>query len=58
MRAFNDIASATGHDDVRAKLLERAQRVASGCAGHLPKGELLKLQHRLKTFETSVAAEI
>ena len=58
MRAFNDIASATGHDDVRAKLLERAQRVAAGCAGHLPKDELVKLQQRLKTFETSVAAEI
>ena len=58
MRAFNDIAGATGHDDVRAKLLERAQRVASGCAGHLPKDELVKLQQRLKTFETSVTAEI
>ena len=58
MRAFNDIASATGHDDVRAKLIERAQRVAAGCAGHLPKDELVKLQQRLKTFETSVAAEV
>ncbi len=58
MRALNDIASATGHDDVRAKLIERAQRVAAGCAGHLPKDELVKLQERLRTFETSVAAEI
>jgi uncharacterized membrane protein len=58
MRAFNDIASATGHDDVRAKLIERAQRVAAGCAGHLPKDELVKLQQRLQTFETSIAAEV
>jgi uncharacterized membrane protein len=58
MRAFNDIASATGHDDVRAKLIERAQRVAAGCAGHLPKDDLVKLQQRLKTFEASVAAEV
>ena len=58
MRAFNDIASATGHDDVRAKLIERAQRVAAGCAGHLPKDELVKLQQRLKTLETSIAAEV
>ena len=58
MRAFNDIASATGHDDVRAKLIERAQWVAAGCAGHLPKDDLVKLKQRLKTFESSVAVEI
>ena len=33
MRAFNDIASATQHADLRARLLERARRVAAGCAG-------------------------
>jgi hypothetical protein len=32
MRAFNDTASATGHGDVRARLLERAEGVAAGCA--------------------------
>jgi uncharacterized membrane protein len=57
MRAFSDIASATGHGDVRAKLLERAERVAAGCAGHLPKDELVKLQLRLEAFKTSVVAE-
>lgn len=58
MRAFNDIASGTGHSDVRAKLLERGRRVAGGCAGHLPKDELVKLQQRLKTLEASLAEEV
>ncbi len=57
MRAFGDIASVTAHGDVRAELLERAQHVATGCAGHLPKDELVKLQQRLNMFETSVATE-
>ena len=57
MRAFNDIANATEHSDVRAKFLKRTLRVAAGCASHLPKDELVKLQERLKAFETGVAAE-
>jgi uncharacterized membrane protein len=56
MRAFNDIASTTVHADLHDKLLERARRVADGCAGHLPKDELLKVQQRLTKIETSIAA--
>src|SRR3974390_3361360 len=44
MRAFTDIARATQYSDIRMALLERAQRVAAGCAGHLPKDDLVKLQ--------------
>jgi uncharacterized membrane protein len=57
MRAFNDIAGATQRSDLSATLLERARRVAAGCAGHLPKDELEKLQQRLSTLETNVAAK-
>jgi uncharacterized membrane protein len=57
MRAFNDIASVTQQPDLRAKLLERARRVATGCAGHLTQDELVKLQQRLTALETSIAAE-
>jgi uncharacterized membrane protein len=57
MRALDDIARTTGHGDVRAELLERAQRVVTGCAGHLPKDELFKIQQRLHTFGTSVTTE-
>jgi uncharacterized membrane protein len=57
MRAFNDIASATQRSDLRAILLERAGRVAAGCAGQLPKDELVKLQQRLTALETNVAAK-
>jgi len=57
MRAFSDIASATQLADLRAKLLERARRVAGGCAGHLPQDELAKLQQRLAAFTRSVGVE-
>jgi len=57
MRAFNDIASTTQHADLRTRLLERARRVAAGCAGNLPKDELVKLEQRLAALETSVTAE-
>jgi uncharacterized membrane protein len=56
MRAFNDIASTTQHADFRTRLLERARRVAAGCAGHLPKDELVKLQQRFAALETIIAA--
>jgi uncharacterized membrane protein len=57
MRGFSDIASATQHADLRTRLLDRARRVATGCAGHLPKDELVKLQQRLAALETIIAAE-
>jgi uncharacterized membrane protein len=57
MRAFSDIAKATQHADLRTRLLDRGRRVAAGCAGHLPKGELVKLQQRLAALETIIAAE-
>jgi len=55
MRAFNDIASATEHADLRTRLLERGQRVTAGCAGHLPKDDLVKLQQRLAALEKIAA---
>jgi uncharacterized membrane protein len=56
MRAFNDITSTTQHANFRTRLLERARRVAAGCAGHLPKDELVKLQQRFAALETIIAA--
>src|SRR5664280_1908271 len=56
MRAFADIASTTEHDDLRAQLLGRARRVTAGCAEHLPKDELTKLQRRFSALETIVAS--
>jgi uncharacterized membrane protein len=58
MRAFGDIASTTEHADLRTKLLDRARRVMTGCAGHLPKDELARLQQRLDAFEAAVEAGI
>jgi uncharacterized membrane protein len=54
IRAFHDIASTTQHIDMRATLLARAQRVAVGCVGHLPKDELVKVQERLAALESAV----
>jgi uncharacterized membrane protein len=56
MRAFSDIATATQLADLRMRLLERAKRVAVGCAGHLPEDELAKLQQRLAALSSSIAA--
>jgi uncharacterized membrane protein len=56
MRALSDIASATRHSDICATLLNRAQRVMDGCAEHLPKDELVKLQQRLGELKASIAA--
>jgi uncharacterized membrane protein len=55
VRAFGDIASTTEHADLRGKLLERARRVATGCAKHLPEDELARLQQRFVALETMVA---
>jgi uncharacterized membrane protein len=57
MRAFSDIASATQLAGLRAKLLERARRVAGGCAGQLPEDELAQLQQRLAAFPRSIGVE-
>jgi len=54
MRAFNDIAGATPHTDQHLKLIDRARRVATGCAGHLPQDDLVKLQQRLAAVEGRV----
>jgi uncharacterized membrane protein len=56
LRAFSDIANATQLTDIRALLLTRAQRVASGCAGHLPKDDLIKLNQRLAALENTIAS--
>jgi uncharacterized membrane protein len=58
MRAFTDISSATQHSDIRMALLARAQRVAAGCAGHLPKDDLVKLQQRLAALETNITVSV
>jgi len=55
VRAFDDIASTTEHADLRTGLLERARRVAAGCARHLPNDELVKLQQRFAALETIIA---
>ena len=55
MRAYGDIAGSTPHADLRASLLERARRVATGCAGHLPKDELVRLEQRLAALEAKLA---
>src|SRR3974390_3067520 len=55
MRAFNELANATQHADIRTTLLTRAQRVAAGCAGHLPKDDLIKLHQRLAALESAIA---
>ena len=57
MRAFNDIASVTQHADLRTKILERARRVVTGCAGRLTQDELVKLKQRLAELESVIAAE-
>ena len=57
VRAYSDIARSTPHADLRASLLERAQRVAAGCAGHLPKDELVKLEQRLAAIEARLITE-
>jgi hypothetical protein len=56
MRAFYDIASTTQNADLHTKLLDRAQRVATSCASHLPKDELVTLQRRFAGLETMIAS--
>ena len=56
LRALRDIAGTTEHADLRARLLDRAGRVMTGCAEHLPKDELARLQQRFAALETSIAA--
>jgi uncharacterized membrane protein len=56
LRAFHDIASATGHGDLRSTLCERAKRVVDASAEHLHKDELVRLQQRLTAFEALIAA--
>jgi uncharacterized membrane protein len=57
MGALNDIASATVHADLRTSLLERGRRVTAGCARHLAKDELVKLQQRLAALANIAATE-
>ena len=57
MRAFSDIASTTRQADIHAALIDRAQRVAAGCAAHLAKDEQARLQRRLAALESIVAGE-
>jgi uncharacterized membrane protein len=57
LRAFIDIASSTQDPNIHEILLVRAHLVTVGCASHLPKEELTKLNQRLAMFEASFAAE-
>ena len=56
MRAYNDIAGATAHADLRATLLQRARRVTDRCAGHLLKDDVVRLQKRLAQLDAAVSA--
>jgi uncharacterized membrane protein len=56
LHAFDDIASTTQQAEMRMRLLERARWVMAGCAGQLPKEELVKLQQRLAALEMVIAA--
>jgi uncharacterized membrane protein len=56
LRAFNDIASAARSEQIRRVLLDRAHRVVTGCAAHLPEDAIGKLQQRLAPLEPPVAA--
>jgi uncharacterized membrane protein len=56
LRAFDDVASATQHADLRTRLFERARRVMVGCARYLPKDELVRLEQRFAALETMIAA--
>ena len=58
VRALADIASTIEHADLRAKLLERARRVNTGCKGHLPDAELRNLQQRFDALEAMIASSI
>ena len=53
MRAYNDIAKTAPHADLRASLLERARRVAAGCAGHFRKTS----EQRLAAIEGILAID-
>lgn len=55
MRAYNDIASSTQQADIRSELLHRAQRVVAGCAAHLTKDELARLERRLAALKNVVS---
>jgi len=57
IRAFNDIADSTQLADLRLTVLERARRVAAGCAALLPKDDLVRLQQRLAALEASVGGQ-
>jgi len=56
LRAFNDIVRTVNDPDSRATLLQRASRVVSGCAPHLPEDDLAKLRQRLTAIEANVVA--
>jgi hypothetical protein len=53
----SSLRQGTQHAELRTKLLERAGRPAAGCAEHLPKDDRVKLEQRLSTLETIIAAE-
>jgi uncharacterized membrane protein len=56
LRALGDIAGATPLADLRTKLIERARRVAAGCAGRVPDDDLARIRQRLAMSESAVAA--
>jgi uncharacterized membrane protein len=57
LRAFDDIASTTLHADMCMRRLERARSATAGCAGQLPKDELVKLRRPLAALEIVARAE-
>jgi uncharacterized membrane protein len=54
LRAFDDVAQTVSDLESRATLLQRASRVVTGCAPHLPEEDLAKLRQRLMAVEANV----
>jgi len=54
LRAFNDIAQTVSDPESRTTLLQRASRVVTGCAPHLPEDDLATLRQRLMAIEANV----
>jgi uncharacterized membrane protein len=54
LRAFSDIAQTVSDPESHTTLLQRASRVVTGCAPHLPEDDLAKLRQRLAAIEATV----
>jgi uncharacterized membrane protein len=55
MRALADIGSTTTHTSVRMLLLDRGQRIITGCSGYLTEDDIGRLKRRLSVLEDQAA---